>query len=434
VGSIREGLEIHAQLSEQESAKKNLVLGTCLVDMYARCGELARARDAFDALAARDTTLWNTLISGYVQNGCDGEAACELVEEMREQGFSPDVVTMVCVLKSCRKNDARAEAPRKMLGEIKRDGWARLNPVVGGALVDLHARNGELDLAKDALDEMQMRSTVVWNAMAGGFAQRGHGEEALACLMRMLRESLLPDGITGICMLKACGGGGMLSKGRQMHVLILAEAGRFVLGREEPLVGTALLDMYAKCGDCAKADAVFRRLPVRSLVSWNALLAGHAQSGHGSTVLELANTMAAESDDADEPNAVTLTALLNACCNSGLLDEAEFLFCSAVDTAVAGYDSGGGGEDDDDDLLLVLPSMEQLTCMVDLFGRAGCLQKAAEVIRMMMPSLDHLPVWTSLLDACRRQGGDPELGRLAFEHAMELDENCTTAIHLSMEM
>eukprot|EP00250_Pteridium_aquilinum_P021297 c25084_g10_i1 orf=2-229(+) len=50
-------------------------------------------------------------------------------------------------------------------------------------------------------------------------------------------------------------------------------------------IGYMLVDMYAKNGLLAKAQEVFDRLPVRDLVSWNALIAGYAQQGQGHDAL-----------------------------------------------------------------------------------------------------------------------------------------------------
>jgi hypothetical protein len=44
-------------------------------------------------------------------------------------------------------------------------------------------------------------------------------------------------------------------------------------------VGTALVDMYPKCGDLTRAIQVFGKLPCKNEASWNALICGLAFNG-----------------------------------------------------------------------------------------------------------------------------------------------------------
>ncbi|KAM1039824.1 hypothetical protein ACFX2I_029082 [Malus domestica] len=41
-------------------------------------------------------------------------------------------------------------------------------------------------------------------------------------------------------------------------------------------VGNAIIDMYAKCGCMEDACLCFKNMPLKNVVSWTALVAGHA--------------------------------------------------------------------------------------------------------------------------------------------------------------
>ena len=69
----------------------------------------------------------------------------------------------------------------------------------------------------------------------------------------------------------------------------------------------------------------------------------------------------------------------------------------------------------------VVPTIEHHTCMVAVFGCVGYFDQAMSVIKVM-PSSDYLAVWIALLRACRKWG-NIELGKYAFKHAVELDDN-----------
>mgnify|MGYP000252848141 FL=1 len=74
-----------------------------------------------------------------------------------------------------------------------------------------------------------------------------------------------------ICILKACGSIGAINKGKQIHDEILRKG----LFEKNVLLGTSLVDMYARCGMLYKAERVFDDLSIRSRVSWSALISGY---------------------------------------------------------------------------------------------------------------------------------------------------------------
>ena len=69
------------------------------------------------------------------------------------------------------------------------------------------------------------------------------------------------------------------------------------------------------------------------------------------------------------------------------------------------------------------PSLDHHTCMVDLFGRAGHVEKALELVKNI-PSYGNLPLWLALLGSCRNWG-NIDVSRLAFEQAILF--NCTSS-------
>ena len=76
------------------------MLGNVLVDMYAKCGILAKAQEVLEELPRRNVACWNALITGYAQQG-QGKEALNCLERMLKEGISPDEVTFLCVLSAC---------------------------------------------------------------------------------------------------------------------------------------------------------------------------------------------------------------------------------------------------------------------------------------------------------------------------------------------
>jgi pentatricopeptide repeat protein len=101
IGAIDKGLQIHDVIVESGFLQKSLVLATALVDMYAKCGMLARAQQVLEeGVQVRDVVSWSVLIAGYAQDGqiCK---ALDCFQRMQKEGLRPDDVAFVCVLNAC---------------------------------------------------------------------------------------------------------------------------------------------------------------------------------------------------------------------------------------------------------------------------------------------------------------------------------------------
>jgi pentatricopeptide repeat protein len=67
----------------------------------------------------------------------------------------------------------------------------------------------------------------------------------------------------------------------------------------------------------------------------------------------------------------------------------------------------------------VTPGHKHFACMMDLLGRGGQINEAIRVIGMM-PFQPNIVMWHSILGACQRLC-NVELGKWAFQHALQLD-------------
>ncbi|KAI5067709.1 hypothetical protein GOP47_0018237 [Adiantum capillus-veneris] len=431
------GKQIHDEIVNQGLLKKDIVLGTALVDMYAKCGALVKAHQLVDEFLVSDAIAWTTLITGYVQHG-QVEEALGCFYRMQSKGLSPSAFTYSSILKACGIMQD-VEMGKEIHKEIVSQGLLKENVVLGNALVDMYAKCGALLKAQIAFDTLPVRDVISWNALIAGYAQQGQGQEALGCFQRMRSEGFAPTAITYACILKACGITQDVDVGKKIHDEIVSQG----LLKNTIMLGNALIDMYAKCGVLLKAQMVFDTLPVRDVISWNALIAGYAQYGQGQEArhcFQLMRSMgfspnvvswtaliggyaqqglAKEALDCFQwmqqegisPDAITFVNVLNACSHSGLVDEGQMCF----DNMRTKHG--------------IAPNVEHHTCMVDLFGRAKLFDKAMRVIRMM-PSSDHPSVWSALLGACRKWG-NVKLALFSFERLVQLDR-CNAAAYVLM--
>jgi pentatricopeptide repeat protein len=391
---IDKGEEIHREIAELGLLEGDIVLRTALIDMYAKCGAIGKAQQAFDEIATPNVVCWNALIAGYVEHELAAEAL-RCFMRMRAMGPSPDAFTFACILKACGRSGS-VEKGQEIHAELRKQGLLGKDQVLGNALVDMYARCGLIIEAQEAFDELPAQDAVAWNVLISGYTQRGLYDEALSCFQQMQENNLPPDEVTFACVLKACGSSGSARKGKEIHAELNL---RCFLGRNAEL-GTALMDMYAMCGMIGEAEEMFEELPVRDTVSWNVLLSGYAQLGRAKRVLDTWKKML---ENGSMPDAVTFVVLLSACSLSGLVEEGQICF-SAMDSVYS-----------------FAPSLEHCACMVKLFGHLGQLGRAVMVIETVREA-DRVHLWSALIGSCQKSAY-LDVGRWAFEQLLQLDRD-----------
>lgn len=263
------------------------------------------------------------------------------------------------------------------------------------AMVGACAKSGDVAFARELFDKMPQRDPIAWNAMIAGYAQSDKSREALDLFHLMQMEGVKVDEVSIVSVLSACTHLGALDQGRWAHAYI----DRYNL-RMTVTLGSALVDMYSKCGDMNKALEVFWNMKEKNVYTWTSAMGGLAMNGYGKKCLELFSLMKQEGV---EPNEVTFVSLLRGCSVAGLVDEGLEHFESM--RRVYGLE----------------PKVEHYGCMVDLYGRAGRLDEAFNFINSM-PMKPHAGAWGALLNACKIYK-NMELGELASRKIVELEED-----------
>ncbi|KAH7277126.1 hypothetical protein KP509_39G035400 [Ceratopteris richardii] len=392
IGAIKRGEEIHDAIARQGLLDKHQILATALVDMYAKCGVLVKALQVLDELHLTNVASLNVLIAGYIEEG-QIDSAFEYFEKLQRSGFHPNKATFNLILQACSIIRG-LDKGHVIHGELIKRGLLEDDIALGSAVVDMYARCSAFTSAKNVLEKLSVSSVATWNALMAGMIERGHAEEALHCFKKMQSKGLFPDEITFTCMLKACGELHAVEKGKKIHEQISQEG----LLQSNNVLGTALIDMYAKCGAIAKAKALLEELLIDSPVPWSTIITAYAHQGKGQEALNWFEQMQSKGIF---PDVITFSTVLNACSHCGLVEEGQIYFSSM---------SSRYG---------ILPDVEHYNCMIDLLGRAGHFDKAIVLIQRM-PSTSYPAVWSSLLGACQKWG-EVNIGKWAFEHAIQVD-------------
>jgi len=156
--------------------------------------------------------------------------------------------------------------------------------VVGGALINVHARWGALGNALAVFNEFMTGDLVVWNSIIGAFAQNSVGDEASFLFKKMKRAGFQAEQATLTSTLRAVTSSALLELGRQVLVHVLKYD-------QDLILNNAFYDMYCKCDGLADARLVFSHMKGRDVITLSTTIAQLAQNGFIREALELFEKM-----------------------------------------------------------------------------------------------------------------------------------------------
>lgn len=391
------GVQIHG-LSLKCGVSSNLVVGTGLIDMYAKCWNLEESRQVFDLMRVKNAITWTAMIASYAYHKLPYKALF-LFREMQRLGLRSDCVTCNGLLSSFYGVE-HLDHCKQIHCLILREGLES-NAYIRISLVTVYA---ECKCSLEEFDKICLIITtwdqVSWNALIAGFSHLDCGEKGLECFRNMRHIGIASDSFTVTTVLRAVGIGSSLEMGKLVHALA------FKLGLWSNLhVQNGLLSMYGRCGLIRDSKQVFFEMIGHDLISWNSLLAAYSHHGFGEEVIELFKEMKRTSI---QPDQKTFTSVLTACSHAGMIDKGLEYF----------------------ELLRELDLSEPLTMelyasIADMFGRAGYVHEAEAFINSM-PIQPGPSIYKSLLSACKMHG-NIEVGTRASTKLLEQHPNETAA-------
>lgn len=370
IGDTEMGRDLHAKAARRVLPESNVILQSALVDMYAKCGSLARAQEVFDKLSIRNIITWTALITGYTKHEY-GKEALYYYEQMRLEGISPNAVTYASSLKACGIIGA-IDKGNEIFVEISDKRLWKSELTVGNALIDMYIKCDALARAQEVFNELPSRDVVTWNALITGYANNGLFEKTLDSFEHMTREGIYPNAVSYIFFLKACGSIRVINKGRDLHAEVVQQG----LFDRDLMVRNAVVDMYAKCGLLKKAQEVFDQLWVRDVVSWTVLISGYVEQNFGKEALKYNKQMHLEGVYL---NPITFIYILQACGSIKDVDEGR-----RVHTRVARN-------------MLLERDPAVCSALIDMYGKCGSVSEAKEVFDRS--SSESEIVWNSMLGA-----------------------------------
>ncbi|XP_020586897.1 pentatricopeptide repeat-containing protein At1g20230 [Phalaenopsis equestris] len=385
--------------------------------------------------AEPNSVTWNGLISGFCRSGHPREAL-SMLQSMHSKGCGLDSVGassslhaigdiedawMGSQIHGCSikrgfdSDDYVVSALINMYGkcrfteEMHKVFYEACHIDVGScnALVAGFSRNGlvcEAVMRFRRFQEQGIELNVVsWTSIVACCAQNGKDVEAMEFFREMQGAGIRPNSVTIPCLLPACANIAALMNGRSAHCFSLRSG-----ISHDVYVGSALIDMYAKCGKVKDARIIFNTMPMKNLVSWNAMLGGYALHGRAKDAIDLFYLMETSNQ---KPDSISFTCMLSSFSQAGLKNEGWLFFHKMEEYGIAAR-------------------MEHYACMVSLLSRAGKLDEAYKLFGEM-PFHPDACVWGALLSACKVHG-NVRLGEIAAENLFKLEpENAGNYVLLS---
>lgn len=251
-----------------ESCSRDVVSYNLMIDGYVKAGEIGDARKMFDEMPERDKVSWGTLLAGYAKmNRC--KDAIELFDQMVILNVKFDNVALVSVLSACAQL-GELEKGKTIHDYVKRKGIA-IDSYLCTGLVDLYAKCGCIEIARELFETSEEKKVFTWNAMLVGLAMHGHGQLLFDYFSRMVETGVEPDGVTFLALLVGCNHGGLIHEARRFF----GEMERvYGVCRELKHYG-CMADLLARAGLIKEAMEMIEAMPMAGDVFvWGGLLGG----------------------------------------------------------------------------------------------------------------------------------------------------------------
>ncbi|XP_039138721.1 pentatricopeptide repeat-containing protein At3g09040, mitochondrial-like [Dioscorea cayenensis subsp. rotundata] len=403
--------EIHAQVIKR-GLGGNVVVGSTLLDAYARCLNPQDACQVFKMMEDRNTVAWNSVISACLMNGMENEGL-ELYLQMADCGILADAYTVSILLTAAAVSQWSVITGKQLHGLAVKMGL-HMDTLIGNSLITMYAKNGEISDSWQAFKSVSEADIISWNSIVHAHLQNEQFEQALALYVQMKVLGFEPDEFSFVAALAACGELAWCNTGRGIHSNLVK-----IGMTPNAFVGSALIGMYSKFTATTDAKRVFDAIEDKDLVTWNSLISGFAQNGYVDEVLKLLSVMREENF---EPDDFTFASILAACANTITVEHGRQVHClilksdqkmdAAVANALITMYSRAGREKEAEKVFSKLTTKNVIswTAMIGAYVQCGNCQEAFRLFEQMETSgvTPNEKTFITILSACSYTGKSKE--------------------------
>ncbi|XP_023538358.1 pentatricopeptide repeat-containing protein At4g21065-like [Cucurbita pepo subsp. pepo] len=362
---------------------EDLFVMTNLVNVYAKCGVMEKARKVFDNLPRRNVIAWTTLVTGYVQNS-QPLPALKVFIEMLQAGAYPTNFTLGIVLNACSSLQSIELGKQVHAYIIKYH--LDFDTSIGNSLSSFYSKFGCLELAIRAFQKIKEKNVISWTSVVSACGDNGQAARSLSFFTKMLSEGVEPNEYTLTSILSTCCVMLTLSLGAQIHSLSI----KLGYGSSIPIKNSVMY-LYLKCGWLIEAQKLFEGMETLNLITWNSMIAGHAKmmdaaeddlAAHksGSTALNMFQKL---HRSGIKPDLFTFSSVLSICSRLVALEQGEQTHAQIIKSGV-------------------LADVVVGTALISMYNKCGSIAEARKAF-LEMPSRT-LISWTSMITGFARHG------------------------------
>jgi len=382
---FKEGILVHKDMIVR-GLERDAFIGTSLVDMYCKMGDLKLARKVFDKMPEKDVVAWSAMILGLSQSE-DPNEVFGFIRSMQLSGVELNLVSILNLVPAVsRLGDI--DACRCIHGYVIRRGF---DAIVSNGLIDMYSKSGNIDVGCQIFEYMPDKDDVSWGTMMAGYAHSGCFLEVLELFDRGRGENVRMNKVSVTSALTAAAEMRALGRGTEIHDFARQQG-----IDSDVAVATPIMTMYARCGEVDTAKQLFQGIKGRDLVAWSAIIAAFVQSGYPQEALSLFRSMQNEGLQA---NKVILLSSLPACAEVSFLKLGKSMHCCAVKANVDLDISVG-------------------TALVSMYAKCGFFALALTLFNRM-PCKD-VVTWNAMINGYA-QIGEP-FPALEMFHKLQLSE------------
>ncbi|PKA47603.1 Pentatricopeptide repeat-containing protein [Apostasia shenzhenica] len=245
------------------------------------------------------------------------------------------------------------------------------DPYIASSLISLYSKCDHLWDAVQVFNELPHRDATTWNTMVTGYFLHKCMEEALSWLKKMQLAGVKPNGHSLTILLTACGDGCLgLDLGVQVHGFLVRN-----LFYRDSFALTALIHMYSRAGQIARALQVFEAELDKSVSMWNAIISGFCYNGFWVRSLELFILMM---NEGCEVWSKVASSVIAACSMGGAIELGEGVHCFVIKM---------GFEQD----------TYVSTSLITFYANVGSVDRASKIFDSLPNKT--VPLWNSVLSA-----------------------------------
>ncbi|KAK9290052.1 hypothetical protein L1049_008216 [Liquidambar formosana] len=262
--AIRHGVQLHC-LAITTGFIVNVYIGSSLISLYGKCGELKSAYRLFEEMPVRNVVSWTAIIAGFAQEW-QVDVCLELYHQMRNSTSKPNDFTFVSLLSACTGSGSLGQGRSAHCQTIQMGFDSHIHIV--NALISMYCKCGNVNDAFCIFESMGSKDIVSWNSMIAGYAQHGLALQAIDLFERMKKQEVKPDGITFLGLLSSCRHVGLVKQGQSYFNSMIKHGVKPELDHY-----SCVVDLLGRAGLLEEARDFIEKMPIYpNAIIWGSLL------------------------------------------------------------------------------------------------------------------------------------------------------------------